>query len=144
MEEPRTHSRRAAFTLFEILIVIALIALLAGVAIVNVDKIFGQSQGQIAQLFVDGGIKPSLTAFRIHTGSYPTTQEGLQSLITAPEGSGTRWKGPYIESKGGALPTDPWGTPYHYRYPGTHNTDSYDLYSYGPDKQESADDIGNW
>jgi general secretion pathway protein G len=144
MEEPRTHSRRAAFTLFEILIVIALIALLAGVAITNVGKIFGSSQEQLAELFVNDSMKAPLTSYRINMGSYPTTQEGLQALLTSPEGSSGRWKGPYIETKGGALPVDPWGSPYQYRYPGTRNPDSYDLFSYGPDRQESADDIGNW
>ena len=144
MEALRKHSRRAAFTLFEILIVIALIALLAGVAITNVGKIFGGSQEQIAQLFVNDAMKAPLTSYRIHVGSYPTTQEGIQALLTAPEGSGGRWKGPYIDTKGSKLPIDPWGSPYKYRYPGTRKPDSYDLFSYGPDRQESSDDIGNW
>jgi len=144
MEDSQKQTRRAAFTLLEIMIVIALIALLAGVAITKVDKIFGGGQEQIAELFVDTGIKTSLTGYRINMGSYPTTQQGLQALLTSPEGSGSRWKGPYIDTKGGALPIDPWANPYQYRYPGTHNPDSYDLYSYGPDGVESADDIGNW
>ncbi|MEZ5277728.1 MAG: type II secretion system major pseudopilin GspG [Opitutaceae bacterium] len=144
MVESRKPSRRAAFTLFEILIVIALIALLAGVAITNVGKIFGGGQESIAEIFVNDAMKAPLTSYRIHTGSYPTTSQGLQALITAPDGASGRWKGPYIETKGGALPTDPWGSPYQYRYPGTRNPDGYDLFSLGPDKQESADDIGNW
>ena len=144
MEELRKHSRRAAFTLFEILIVIALIALLAGVAITNVGKIFGGSQEQITQLFVNDAMKAPLTSYRIHVGSYPSTEQGIQALLTAPEGTGDRWKGPYIDTKGGELPIDPWGTPYRYRHPGTRKTDSYDLFSYGPDRQESSDDIGNW
>lgn len=144
MVESRKPSRRAAFTLFEILIVIALIALLSGVAITNVGKIFGGSQEQIADLFVNDSMKAPLTSFRIHMGSYPTTDQGIQALLTSPDGNSGRWKGPYIDSKGGALPVDPWGTPYKYRYPGTKNPDGYDLYSLGPDRQESADDIGNW
>jgi len=144
MVDSRNPSRRAAFTLFEILIVIALIALLAGVAITNVGKIFGGSQEQIAELFVNDSMKAPLTGFRINMGSYPTTEQGIQALLTAPGGDSNRWKGPYIDTKGDALPVDPWGTPYQYRYPGTKNSDGYDLYSFGPDRVESADDIGNW
>lgn len=136
--------RRAAFTLFEMLIVIALIALLAGVAITNVDKIFGQNQVQIAQIFVSDTMKAPLTSYRIHMGSYPTTAQGLQALLTAPDGASDRWKGPYLDTSGNKLPVDPWQHPYQYRYPGTKNPEKYDLYSYGPDGVESGDDIGNW
>ena len=76
---------------------------------------------------------------------YPTSAEGLKALIVAPEEKVDRWKGPYIEAKGGELPKDPWGETYQYRCPGTHNTDSYDLYSKGRDHAaDTADDIGNW
>ena len=139
------RSRRAAFTLFEILIVVALIALLAGVAVMNADKIFGQNQEQIAKIFVKQSLDVPLTSYKIAMGGYPTTEEGLQALITSPGSGGERWRGPYIKSEGGKTPTDPWGTPYQYRYPGTHNTDRYDVWSAGPDRKEgTADDIGNW
>jgi len=135
---------RAGFTLFEMLIVIALIALLAGVAITNVDKIFGQNQETIARIFVNDTMKAPLTSYRIHMGSYPTTAQGLQALLTPPEGSSGKWKGPYLDTPGNKLPEDPWGRPYQYRYPGTKNPDRYDLFSLGPDGVESDDDIGNW
>jgi general secretion pathway protein G len=139
------RARRAAFTLFEILIVVALIALLAGVAVMNADKIFGQNQEQIARIFVKQSLDVPLTSYKIAMGGYPTTEEGIQALVTAPGTNAERWRGPYIKTDGGKLPADPWGTPYLYRYPGTHNTDRYDVWSAGPDRKEgTADDIGNW
>lgn len=139
------RSRRAAFTLFEILIAVALMALLAGVAVLNADKIFGQNQEQVAKMFVKQSLEVPLATFKMAMGGYPTTEEGLQALATAPAMNADRWRGPYIKSDGGKLPTDPWGTPYFYRYPGTKNSDRYDLWSAGPDRKEgTADDIGNW
>lgn len=142
MHSPRRHSLRAGLTLIEILIVLALISLLAGLVITNIDKIFGQNQETIARLFVSESLKVPLATYKIQMGSYPTTEEGLQALITAPANRADRWKGPYLESR--TVPVDPWGNSYQYRYPGTKNPDKFDLWSWGPDTRESADDIGNW
>jgi general secretion pathway protein G len=139
----RSAQALRAFTLLEILVVLAIIGLLAGLAISNVDKIFGGAQVTTAQLFVQQSMKTSLTTYSIHLGSYPTTAEGLQALITAPANKADRWRGPYIE--GGKVPLDPWGEPYQYRSPGTKNKSGYDLYSKGPDRVDgNEDDIGNW
>ncbi len=138
-------SRRTAFTLLEVLVVLAIIGLLAGLAISNSDKIFGRSQEAIARIFVRDSLKTSLVRYRIDLGDYPATAEGLQALLTAPAGKSDRWRGPYIDSPGGRLPTDPWGEPYQYRHPGVKNKGGYDLFSRGPDKAEGTDDdIGNW
>jgi general secretion pathway protein G len=135
--------RATGFTLLEILVVLAIIGLLAGLAITNVDKIFGGAQAETTRLLVNQTMKTSLTTYRIHMGSYPSTSEGLQALITPPGNRSERWNGPYIE--GGKLPADHWGEPLQYAYPGQRNKDSYDLWSKGPDKQSgTADDIGNW
>ena len=138
-------NRRGGFTLLEILVVLAIIGLLVGLAVKNVDKIFGDSQGSVAQIFVNDTIKTSLAQYRIHMGSYPTTAEGLEALVTAPASKAEQWKGPYIEAKGDKLPLDPWGEPYGYRFPGTKNKSKYDVFSKGPDKvADTEDDIGNW
>lgn len=134
-----------AFTLIEILVVVAIIGLLAGLFISNTDKIFGQSQEVVARVFVRDSLKTSLVRYKIDVGSYPTTAEGLSALITAPSSVAKRWRGPYADLSGNELPLDPWGESYGYRYPGTTNKGSYDLFSKGPDKTEGTeDDIGNW
>jgi general secretion pathway protein G len=139
----RARAARRAFTLLEILVVLAIIGLLAGLAITNVDKIFGGAQVGTVQIFVKESMKTSLTTYRIHMGDFPSTSDGLQALITAPASKADRWNGPYIQ--GGKIPLDPWGEPYQYAYPGAKNKGLYDLWSKGPDKQSgSEDDIGNW
>ena len=144
MKSHKFSERRSAFTLVEMLLVIALIAILAGVAIVNVDKIFGQNQESVASIFVSQSMKAPLTSYRINMGSYPSTAEGIKALLTAPSSKAGRWKGPYLDVTGNNVPEDPWGNPYQYRYPGTRNTGGYDLYSWGSDGVESEDDVGNW
>ena len=139
------RASRRAFTLLEILVVLAIIGLLVGLAVTRVGGIFGAKQEDIARLFVTSSVKTPLTAYRIDMGGYPSTAEGLQALVTAPQNKGDNWKGPYIESPGGKLPSDPWQEPYVYRYPGVKNKDNYDLFSKGADKTEGTpDDIGNW
>lgn len=138
-------ARRAAFTLLEILVVLAIMGLLVGLAVTKMGGIFSSNQEDVARLFVQTSLKTPLTAYRLDLGDYPSTAEGLNALLSAPANRGDRWRGPYIEAPGGRTPVDPWGEPYVYRYPGVKNKGGYDLFSKGPDKREdSADDIGNW
>jgi general secretion pathway protein G len=138
------HSRRA-FTLLEILVVLAIIGLLAGLAINNADKIFGGAQEAVAKTYVRDALKTSLVRYRIDLGDYPTTAEGLAAMIAAPANKADRWKGPYVDTPGNKVPVDPWGEVYQYRFPGTRNKGGYDLYSKGPDRADGTeDDIGNW
>lgn len=142
---PAVRHLRKGFTLLEILIAVAIVGMLVGLAVTNTDKILGQSQEGVAKLFVNESLKTSLVRYRIDMGDYPSSDEGIKSLIVAPEGKADRWRGPYMEAKGGRTPVDPWNEEYQYRYPGTHNTESYDLFSKGRDKQpDTTDDIGNW
>ncbi len=133
---------KSGFSLIEILIVLAIIALLAGIVVANFTGIFSGAQEDTARTFVRNSLETPLLKYRMDIGRYPTTQEGLEALIKPPAASAQRWKGPYL--KDSTIPLDPWGTPYQYRYPGTKKSDSYDLYSFGPDGSESGDDIGNW
>jgi general secretion pathway protein G len=148
MNTPKTSAARhlrKGFTLLEILIAVAIVGMLVGLAVTNTDKILGQSQEGVAKLFVNESLKTSLVRYRIDMGDYPSSDEGIKALIVAPEGKADRWRGPYMEAKGGRSPVDPWNEEYQYRYPGTHNTESYDLFSKGRDKQpDNTDDIGNW
>lgn len=136
----RRKQSRAGFSLIEILIVIALIAMLAGLVVTNLDTIMGSNQEKIAETFVNTTLKVPLTQYRFHMGSYPSTEEGLKALVSAPSGKEAKWQGPYVDS----LPQDPWGNDYRYQFPGTHNKKGYDLWSTGPNPDNPSDDIGNW
>ncbi len=147
MLRPDSTLRRDArgFSLIEILVVLGIIGLLVGLVVTNVDSVFGQSQEKVARIFVRDSVKTPLVRYRIDVGDYPTTAEGLAALVTAPSSAADKWKGPYLDASGGKLPTDPWGQPYEYRYPGVKNPGGYDVYSKGVDKTaDTADDIGNW
>jgi general secretion pathway protein G len=134
-----------AFTLIEILIVVAIIGLLASVLLKGLGGAKDQADVGITKIFIQSGLKTSLERYKIDMGSYPSTAEGLAALLAAPSNGAENWHGPYMEDEKGKLPTDPWREAYLYRYPGTKNKIKYDLYSKGPDKTEGTeDDIGNW
>jgi general secretion pathway protein G len=81
--------------------------------------------------------KTALDAFEADTGSYPTGRDGLQALLKQPLAT-TNWQGPYLNG----IPKDPWGQDYHYECPGRQNTNSYDISSPGPPRQNAP--IANW
>ncbi len=134
-------SRRRAFSLMEILLVLALMGVLMGVLAVGFGNVFGTNQAKGAQMFVNHSIKTNLMQYRMDMGSYPSTEEGLDALLQAPDSEkASRWHGPYADE----IPVDPWGNAYQYCFPGVHNATGYDIWSLGPDSVQSADDIGNW
>lgn len=128
------------FTLLELLVVMVIIGLLAGYVAPRFFAQIGKSEIKTARAQIDA-LEKALDQYRLDLGDYPSTDDGLAVLVTSP---GTeRWSGPYLRK---AVPNDPWGKPYQYRYPGEHG--EFDLYSFGADGQPGGEgeaaDIGNW
>ena len=102
--------------------------------------------GRVPERFLalpKGNIPTALDLYELDNGTYPTTEQGLRALRVEPSSSPRprKWSGPYLKRE----PLDPWKNPYQYQNPGSQNSDGYDLYSFGPDGQESGDDdITNW
>jgi len=139
----RLSARASGFTLLEIIIVVGLIAALSGALIVGLQRTGDAGQIQIEKQFVSTGISAPLEAYKISMGSYPTTDQGLDALMNAPGGAGSKWRGPYLDKE----PVDSWGSKYNYRSPGTHNAPRPDIWSNGPDgvdNQGGGDDVNNW
>jgi general secretion pathway protein G len=128
------------FTLVELLVVMVIIALLTALVGPRLFPKLGKGKQSAAGAQIEL-IGQGLDHFRLDVGRYPTTQEGLNALMvnTGIE----KWDGPYLKK---ALPTDPWGKPFHYQSPGSHG--EYDLFSYGRDGApggESEDkDVLSW
>lgn len=121
------------FTLLELLVVIAIIALLAGYVGPKYFSQLGKSEVGVARGQLDA-FEKALDQYRLDTGHYPSTEQGLKALFTAPGGE-AKWQGPYLKKE---APNDPWGRAYQYRQPGTQGRD-YDLLSYGKDGQSGGE-----
>jgi general secretion pathway protein G len=139
MQEVRR--REGGFTFFEILVVVTIIGLLAALVGPRIlHRISGAKQSAAkAQIELFGS---ALDTFRLDTGRYPTTEEGLAALREKPSGV-ENWYGPYLPKE---IPVDPWRNPYVYKCPGEHG--DYDLISYGADKVEGGEgesqDVVSW
>lgn len=133
--------RSAGFTLLELLVVMVIIGLLAGYVAPKYFSQVGKSQVKTAKAQINA-LEKALDQYRLDTGRYPTSEQGLAALFTKPEGE-SKWDGPYLQKH---APTDPWDKPYVYKQPGEHG--DYDLLSYGNDGQPGgngeAADITNW
>jgi general secretion pathway protein G len=137
-------ARQRGFTLIEIMVVVIIIGLLAAVIVPQViDKV---DQARITKARSDiQGLETALQMYRLDNSKYPTTDQGLQALMTQPTDPSIRhWRvGGYLQR----VSKDPWGAEYQYVYPGTHGKE-YDLYTLGADGQPggegNAADIGNW
>lgn len=131
----------SGFTLLELLVVMVIIGLLAGYVGPKLFGQIGKSEVKVTRAQIDGFAK-ALDQYRIDTGHYPPTEQGLAALIAQPAGE-TKWAGPYL-AKG--VPKDPWGNDYRYASPGEHG--DYDLQSFGRDGRPGGEgedaDIVNW
>lgn len=132
------------FTLIEIMVVVVIIGLLAAIVtpkiIGNIDTAaINRAKQEIRT------IETAMNLYRLDNFKYPTTEEGIQALVTNPgQNSAPNWKpGGYLPR----VPIDPWNNPYQYAYPGQRGRE-FDVYSLGADGQEGGDDvnadIGNW
>ena len=135
-------SRERGMTLIEILVVLVLIGVVLGIVGGNFIGKGEKAKADAAKIEI-GQISQTLDLYKLEIGRYPTTQEGLQALISAPAGV-TNWNGPYWKKS--TLPKDPWGNEYRYSAPGQHGP--YDIMSYGADGKEGGEgankDILSW
>ncbi len=128
------------FTLIELLVVMVIVGLLAALVAPKLFPKLGKGKQAAAKAQIEL-LGQALDQMRLDVGRYPTTQEGLSSLVTNP--GMPNWEGPYLKK---ALPSDPWGRPYVYQSPGSHG--EYDLYSYGRDGSPGGEgedaDLASW
>lgn len=139
----RKRRREAGFTLVELMVVIVIIGLLATIVALNVLPSGDTARVQKAKADI-ATIEQGLELYRLQMGSYPTTTQGLNALVSAPAGvdAGRYQAGGYIKR----LPEDPWNRPYLYASPGQHGAaDVWTLGADGKDGGEGIDaDIGSW
>ncbi len=132
----------AGFTLLELLVVLGIIAMLAGIVGPQVMKHMGESKTKAAKVQIED-LAAALDMYKLDLGTYPTTDQGLKSLIESPD-SAKRWNGPYLRKS--KMPLDPWQQEYHYVAPGEHG--KFDLYTLGADGKEGGEgeeqDIVSW
>jgi general secretion pathway protein G len=130
----RPQASEAGFTLVELLVVLVILVLLASIIGPKVIGYLGSSRSKTAKVQIDG-LVTSLELFHIDTGRYPSTAEGLDSLVKAT-GKIQGWNGPYISKN--TVPLDPWGNQYHYDQPGKRGP--FDLFTLGRDGKEGGSD----
>jgi len=135
--------RRASrgFTLLELLVVMVIIGLLAGIVAPQYFTQLGKSNAKVAKAQIES-FGQALDQYRLDVGGYPTTEQGLNALRAAPADL-PRWQGPYLKRD---IPADPWGRAYLYTSPGQHG--DYDLLSLGSDGQPGGEgeaaDVKSW
>lgn len=132
---------QSGFTLLELLVVMVIIGLLAGFVAPKYFSHIGKSEARAAQAQIES-FSRALDQFRLDTGHYPSSEQGLGALVAKPANEG-KWNGPYLAK---AVPLDPWGRNYLYKNPGEHG--EYDLVSYGKDGQPGGSgenaDLTSW
>lgn len=134
-------STQTGFTLLELLVVMVIIGLLVSYVGPKYFAQIGKSETKTAKAQIDA-LQKALDTYRLDTGHYPSTEQGLAALNSKPADE-LKWSGPYLQK---VLPPDPWGRAYQYKSPGEHG--DVDLFSYGKDGQpggsDDAADVVNW
>jgi general secretion pathway protein G len=135
--------RQAGFTLIEIMVVVVILGILAAIVAPNVISRIDDAAVSRAKQDIRA-IESALKLYRLDNFKYPTTDQGLEALVSAPNDPSIRnWRqGGYLDK----LPRDPWNNTYRYLYPGQHG--EFDVFTYGADGQPGGEginaDIGNW
>ncbi|MDR1740296.1 MAG: type II secretion system major pseudopilin GspG [Synergistaceae bacterium] len=127
--------RRRGFTLIEIMVVVVILGLLAAIVVPNVVARGEEARRTAARSQIEA-LTSALDMYRLHNGSYPTTQQGLEALVRKPTVPPIPKKypsEPYMKN----IPSDPWGYPYIYRCPGEKG--AFDIISTGPDGEEGGE-----
>jgi general secretion pathway protein G len=127
--------RQSAFTLVELLLVLTILAILAGIVLPKIAGRGEQARETAAKADM-ASIKTALSMFEVDNGYFPRGRDGLQALMVKPR-EAQNWRGPYLEK----APVDPWNNPYVYENPGKKNPTGYDLYSKGQTGQGGNDAI---
>ncbi len=140
-----TRNRRraqAGVTLIEMLVVVTIIGLFVALVGPNLWRTSDRARVTAAHSQIEN-FMTALGTYKLDTGTFPTTEQGLQALRVKPDGV-NQWNGPYMPKD---IPKDPWGHDYIYKYPGEHG-DEPDIMSYGLDGQPGGDgmnaDILSW
>ncbi len=135
-------SRQAGITLIEMLVVMIIIGLFAALVAPRLLQKSDTARVTAARAQINS-FMTALGAYKLDTGTFPTTEQGLQALRVQPQGA-NQWQGPYLPQE---IPVDPWGRPYVYKYPGDHG-DEPDVISCGADGQIGGEgtntDIVSW
>ncbi len=129
LRRPAVTRRDAGFTLVELLVVLAILGMLVGIAVPQLFKYFSRAKEDAAKIQMQT-IASGLDLFLLDVGRYPSDQEGLKALVASPPNL-DRWAGPYVSQA--SIINAPWGRPYVYRVPSRHQGQAYDLYTLGPD-----------
>lgn len=137
-----TKRKQQGFTLLELLVVLGIIAMLAGLVGPQVMKHMGESKVKAAKVQIED-LAQTLDMYKLDVGSYPTSEQGLNALIENP-GDIKRWNGPYLRKA--KVPLDPWNNEYRYTSPGEHG--KFDISSLGADGKEGGEgedqDLNSW
>lgn len=141
----KSLNNETGLTLIEVMLVVIILGVLVALVVPQFSGRSEQARRAAANADINANIATALEMYFLDNGVYPTTEQGLEALVSRPDlpPAPLSWNGPYLKKN--TTLKDPWGQKYVYLSPGEHNPESYDLYSLGPDTQEGGgDDIKNW
>ena len=142
MKSQKKRRGDAGVTLIEMLVVVSIIALFAALVAPSMFQQGDKARVVAARVQINN-FEQALTQYKLSTGMFPTTEQGLEALRTKPANL-NQWEGPYLKKE---IPKDPWGRDYLYKYPGDHGEEP-DIISYGLDGQPGGEglnaDVVSW